>query len=89
MDNFQGDFFQVDINIRPAEQGCVWDQWWVCGGDKPPYGHLEYIADIVFTITIIFQLTIFSIYCSFLLCGHFAPAALNCVQALNIWINLL
>ena len=50
---------------------------------------LEYIADIVFTITIIFQLTIFSIYCSFLLCGHFAPAALDCVQALNIWINLL
>ena len=45
---------------------------------------LEYIADIVFTITIIFQLTIFSIYCSFLLCGHFAPAALDCVQALNI-----
>ena len=56
--------FQVDVNIRPAEQGCVWDQWWVCGGDKPPYRHFGvYIADIViFTITIIFQLTIFSIY---------------------------
>ena len=36
----------------------------VCGGDKPPYRHFGvYIADIVmFTITIIFQLTIFSIY---------------------------
>ena len=26
---FSGQFFQVVINIRPAEQGCVWDGgWW-------------------------------------------------------------
>ena len=46
---FSGQFFQVDINIRPAEQGCVCGM--VGGGDKPPYmyfgvyscGHLGYL----------------------------------------------
>ena len=40
---FSGRFFQVDINIRPAEQGCVWDVGWVVEINLHP-DTLEYIA---------------------------------------------
>ena len=63
----------VEINLHT----CVHFGIYSCGQFWPPG-----VPDIViFTITLTFQLTIFSIYCPFLSGGHFAPAALDYICA--------